>query len=83
MLLTTLLYKWAMQPIVCKVTPEQRNWLDKRISAGEFASYGHCLRYLIGYRRKTERVVANIKTENAQLRERISLYEEGRLQNAE
>ena len=82
MLLTTLVHYCSMLPIVCKVTLEQRGWLDKRITAGEFASYGHSLRYLIGYRRKTERVVANLKTENAQLREQVRLFENGRLQNS-
>lgn len=65
-----------MIPINTKITMEQRNWLDKRIKAGEFASYGHCMRYLIGYRRKNKRIVANLKTENAQLRERLKMFQE-------
>jgi len=65
-----------MIPVNCKITMEMRNWLDARIKQGEFASYGHCLRYMIGYRRKTERVVANLKTENAQLRERLKIFGE-------
>lgn len=82
MLLTTLVHYRIMLPVTNKITLEQRDWLDKRIKAGEFASYGHALRFLIGYRQKNERVVANLKTENAQLRERVRLYDEGRIQNS-
>ena len=60
-----------MIPITVKITLEDRAYLDRRIRANEIASYGHALRYLISYRRKTERVVAVLKSDNAVLRSKI------------
>ena len=60
-----------MIPITCKITLEDRAYLDRRISANEIASYGHAMRYLISYRKKTDRVVQNLKSENAVLRSKI------------
>ena len=61
----------VMIPINVKISLEDRDYLDKRIKAREIASYGHSFRYLISYRRKTERVVAVLKKENAVLRYRV------------
>ena len=60
-----------MQAINVKIYKEQRNWLDKEIDRGAIASYGHSMRFLIQYYRKTKRVVAVLKSENAVLRDRI------------
>ena len=60
-----------MIPITCKITLEDRTYLDRRIKANEIASYGHAMRYLISYRKKTDRVVQNLKSENAVLRSKL------------
>jgi len=65
-----------MIPITVKISLEDRDYIDRRIKAGEINSYGHCLRYLLNYRRKTERVVAVLKSENAVLRFKLKEFEE-------
>lgn len=68
-----------MQPVNCRISPTDREYLDRVILTGEIASYGHSLRYLIQNHRKSKRLIANLKTENTRLREQVRLYGEGRL----
>jgi len=57
--------------------------LDGEIKKGRFASYGHALRALLHFYKVTSRENAKLRTENARFRERLELYENGRIQNAE
>ena len=68
-----------MLPITNKITLDQRDYLDRVIKSGEMASYGHSLRYLIQYHRKSKRVIAVLKADNARLKGMMEVIKGGQV----
>ena len=66
--------------ITVRLDKREREKIDRLIDRGLFASYGHCLRGLLYWHGRLEQDNARLKTEKAQLQERLRLYELGRLQ---
>ena len=63
-----------MMPIQVKITQEQRDYVDKEIKRGAFASYGHSFRYLLSFYKKNKRVIERVRAENAILRDSLGVY---------
>ena len=57
-----------MLPVTCKITLEQRDYLDSEIKKGNLASYGHSLRFFMGWYKKYKRVLAKQSNDIAILR---------------
>ncbi|KKL13967.1 hypothetical protein LCGC14_2520460 [marine sediment metagenome] len=45
-----------------------RNYLDGEIKKGRFASYGHCLRYLVHSDKVQKRELSKLRSENARMK---------------
>ena len=69
-----------MVQLTSRISLATREWLDKECLSHEFRSYGHAVDKMAVFYRKGHRVIGNLKTENARLRERVGLYESGRLE---
>lgn len=68
-----------MIPIQVRISMRDRNYLDAEIKKGRFASYGHAMRALLHYYKTMGRENSKLRTENARFRERLELYENGKL----
>ena len=58
----------------------ERDYIDHLIDKGVFASYGHSLRALLHWYKVDQREIGKLRTELAQAKERMRLYECGELQ---
>jgi Arc/MetJ-type ribon-helix-helix transcriptional regulator len=66
--------------VTVRVDKRERAHIDTLIEQNVFASYGHSLRALLHYYTVHKKEIAQLRSENSRLRERISLYESGELQ---
>lgn len=62
------------------VDKRERDHMDTLISRGTFASYGHSLRALLHYYTVHTKEIAQLRADNARLKERILLIKEGKLE---
>jgi len=65
--------------ITVRLDKREREYIDRLIDRGLFASYGHCLRGLLYWHKVYERELGRLKSDCAALRERCRLYESGEL----
>jgi Arc/MetJ-type ribon-helix-helix transcriptional regulator len=61
-----------MRQITVRITAKESDYLDTLISQGMFASYSHSLRGLLYWHKQNQRVIGNLKRENAVLRAKVS-----------
>lgn len=63
--------------ITVRLSSKERDYIDHLIERGVFASYGHSLRALLYWYKVDQKTIIGLRAENAALRERIKLREEG------
>lgn len=65
--------------VTVRVDKRERAHIDALIEKNIFASYGHCLRALLHYYTVHTKEIAQLRAENARLKERLRLVSEGKL----
>ena len=78
--LNAFTYNRTLMQISVRLDARERNYIDHCIDKGIFASRGHSLRALLHWYKVDQREIGKLRTENAQLHERLRIVQHGVVQ---